>query len=215
MPMKIAIIGATGRSGSLILQEALNRGHEVTAIVRDRSRLQNKEVPAVEKDIMRLSADDLKPFDAVVCAFRAPAGQEEQYVEAGKVLIEALKGAPNTKLFVVGGAGSLFADEARTTRLMDTPEFPKMVYPTAFNMGEQLKLLQQAEGITWTFLSPAQIFDPNGPRTGKYRTGKDVVLYNEEGKSYISYADYAIAVLDELENPRHVNERYTVVGSAG
>ena len=123
--MKIGIIGATGKAGSLIVKEASERGHEVTAIVRNAAKLSGEQVAVLEKDVFDLKAEDLQQFDVVVNAFGAPAGQEHLHVEAGKVLIEALNGAPNTRLIVVGGAGSLFVDEAQTVRLLDTPEFPK------------------------------------------------------------------------------------------
>lgn len=168
----------------------------------------------MEKDVFELTAEDIKPFDAVVNAFGAAPGQEHLHVEAGRALISILKDAKHTRLLVVGGAGSLFVDEAKTTRLMDTPKFPKEYLPTASNQGENLKDLQQTDSISWTFLSPAAFFDPAGKRTGSYQKGKDNVIVNAKGDSYISYADYAIAVLDELEHPEHKNERFTVVSEA-
>lgn len=212
--MKIAVIGAAGKAGKFIVNEALSRGHEVTAIVRDTTKLANPDVRIVQKDVFQLTSEDITPFDVVVNAFGAPPGQEHLHVEAGKVLIEAVKGAPNTRLFVVGGAGSLFVDEQQTTRLMDTPEFPSIYFATASNQGQNLSDLQAAQGIRWTFLSPAAFFNPEGKRTGAYKKGKDHLIVNSAGKSYISYADYAVAVLDELERPEHINERFTVVGEA-
>ncbi|BDG81888.1 MULTISPECIES: NAD(P)-dependent oxidoreductase [Bacillus] len=212
--MKIGIIGASGKAGSLILKEAKERGHEVTAIVRNASKVQDQDTAILEKDVFELTAEDLKPFDALVNAFGAAPGQEHLHVEAGRTLISLLKDAKHTRLFVVGGAGSLFVDEDKTTRLMDTPEFPKEYLPTASNQGENLKDLQKADSISWTFLSPAAFFDPAGKRTGSYQKGKDNVIVNANGDSYISYADYAIAVLDELEHPSHKNERFTVVSEA-
>ncbi|MFE5322369.1 NAD(P)-dependent oxidoreductase [Paenibacillus sp. NPDC056579] len=212
--MKIAVIGAAGKAGSLIVKEALSRGHEVTALVRDGSKINEANVRVVEKDVFQLTAEDVKEFDAVVNAFGAAPGQEHQHVEAGKVLIQALQGTPNTRLLVVGGAGSLFVDEQQTTRLMNTPEFPALYFATASNQGQNLVDLQASEGIRWTFLSPAAFFNPEGKKTGAYRKGKDNLIVNAAGNSYISYADYAIAVLDELENPQHINERFTVVGEA-
>lgn len=208
--MKIAIVGASGKAGRRILREALDRGHQVTAIVRDASKLTEANVAVLEKDVFALKADDLKAFDVVVNAFGAPLGQEHLHVEAGNVLIEAMKGAPDTRLFVVGGAGSLFVDEAQTTRLVDTPDFPEMFLATARSQGENLRILQGTDSIQWTFLSPSAFFDPEGARTGSYVAGKDHLLVNAGGQSYISYADYAIAVLDEIENPQHRNERFTV-----
>ncbi|WP_103109845.1 NAD(P)-dependent oxidoreductase [Brevibacillus reuszeri] len=208
--MKIGIVGASGKAGQLIMKEALDRGHQVTAIVRDASKISEPNVAVLEKDVFTLTAADLSGFDAVVNAFGAPAGKEHLHVEAGNALIEAMKGAPTTRLLVVGGAGSLFVDEAKTTRVHETPDFPKEYLATAQNQGENLRILQETNGIQWTFISPSAFFDPAGERTGAYQLGKDHLLVNASGQSYISYADYAIAVLDEIENPKHRNERFTV-----
>jgi len=208
--MKIGIIGASGKAGGFILQEAVNRGHEVTAIVRDAAKVQNQQV--LEKSIFNLTVEDIKPFDILVNAFKAPDGQEYEHVEAAKFLIELLKEAPETRLIVVGGAGSLFVDEAKTVRVFETPDFPEAYLPTALNMGKGLEELQNAKDIQWTYISPAGFFDPVGRRTGAYQKGKDQLILNSKGESYISYADYAIAVLDEIENEQHKNERFTVVG---
>lgn len=212
--MKIGIIGATGKAGNLILKEAVERGHEVTAIVRNASKLTNKEVSVLEKDLLDLNSTELKQFDVVVNAFKAAEGQEQLYIEAGNVLINALKDAKDTKLIVVGGAGSLYVDEDKTIQLVDTPEFPKEYYATASNMTKSLHDLQKTTDINWTFISPAAFFDPNGKRTGAYQKGKDNFIVNKKGNSYVSYADYAIALLDEVENPQHLNERFTLVSEA-
>lgn len=212
--MKIGIIGATGKAGSLIVKEAIERGHEVTAIVRNAAKLSGQQVAVLEKDVFDLKAEDLQQFDIVVNAFGAPAGQEHLHVEAGKVLIEALNSTPNTRLIVVGGAGSLYVDEAQTVRLLDTPEFPKEYFATASNQGKNLEDLQNASDMKWTFISPAIFFNPEGKRTGSYQKGKDNLIMNSKGESYVSYADFAIAVLDEIENPQHINDRFTIVAEA-
>ncbi|MFJ9386377.1 NAD(P)-dependent oxidoreductase [Peribacillus sp. NPDC101481] len=212
--MKIAIIGASGKAGSLILNEALTRGHEVTAIVRDEAKVQIQGLSVLEKDVFDLKAEDLKEFDVVVNAFGAAPGKEHLHVDAGKILIDAMKGAPQTRLIVVGGAGSLFVDEAKTIRVLDTPEFPKEYFATAFNQSKNLGDLQNATGIQWTFISPSAFFDPQGDRTGGYKLGKDNLLVNSKGESYVSYADFALAVLDEIEIPKHINQRFTVVAEA-
>lgn len=129
--MKIGIIGATGKAGNLIMKEALNRGHEVTAIVRNASKMTDLDAKILEKDIFDLTSVDLSPFDVVVNAFGAAPGTEQQHVEAGKGLIETIKGTPDSRLIVVGGAGSLYVDEAKTLRVMDTPDFPKEYLATA------------------------------------------------------------------------------------
>ena len=212
--MKIGIIGATGKAGNLIAKEASERGHEVTAIVRNAKKLTGDGMAVLEKDVFDLKADDLQGFDIVVNAFGAPAGQEHLHVDAGKVLIEAMQSATDTRLIVVGGAGSLFVDDAQTIRLIDTPEFPKEYVPTASNQGKNLEDLQNAKGIKWTFVSPAAYFNPEGKRTCSYQKGKDNLIVNAKGESYISYADFAIAVVDEIETPQHINERFTLVSDS-
>ncbi|CAM3487589.1 MULTISPECIES: NAD(P)-dependent oxidoreductase [Saccharibacillus] len=210
--MKIAVIGATGKAGQLIVKEAVQRGHDVTAFVRDTSKFDLEGVQAVQKDVMNLTAEDVIGFDAVVNAIGMPPGRESGHIEAGRTLIQAFQGAPDSRLIVVGGAGSLFVDEAQTTRLVDTPDFPDLFKPTASSQGQNLQDLQASEGIRWTFLSPAAFFDEAGARTGRYQTAGEVLTVNAAGDSYISYADYAIAIVDEIENAKHVNQRFSVVG---
>jgi uncharacterized protein len=209
--MKIGVIGATGKAGSLIIKEALERGHEVTAIVRNASKVKETNVKVLEKDLFDLTSNDLKVFDIVVNAFNAAHGEENLHVAAGKVLINALEKNSNTRLIVVGGAGSLFVDEEKTLRLFDTPDFPEAYLPTAKNMGKNLMELQNTSDMKWTYISPSAFFDPQGKRTGNYVAGKDQLMVNSKGQSYISYSDYAIAVLDEIEKPKYINERFTVV----
>lgn len=212
--MKIGVIGASGKAGNLIVKEAVGRGHEVTAIVRKDYTNNDQGVSILKKDIFNLTVEDIKDFDVLINAFGSAPGQEHLHVEAGRVLIEILKNVPKIKLVVVGGAGSLFVNEEKTVRLMDTKDFPAEYKATAQNQGRNLEDLQNTENIKWTFISPAIFFNPAGKRTGSYKTGKDNVIVNTKGESYISYADYAVAVLDEIENPKHVNQRFTVVAEA-
>lgn len=209
--MKIGIIGAYGRAGSLILKEALDRGIEVTAIVKDASKLTDKTVKIIEKDLLDLKAEDVKDLDVLVNAISAPAGKENLYVDAGRFLTNLLKEVPDTRLIVVSGAGSLFVDEDKKVRLYDTPDFIEAYLPTAKAMGASLIEMEKSEGIKWTHLSPAAFFDPQGKRTGKYIEGKDNVIVNSKGESYLSYPDLAVALVDEIENGKHINERFTVV----
>ncbi|ULT59418.1 NAD(P)-dependent oxidoreductase [Neobacillus drentensis] len=211
--MKIGIIGASGKAGSVILKEAVSRGHEVTAIIRDKSKLKDTNVAVIERNILDLTQDDITQFEVVVNAFGAPLGEEQSHVDAGHALIEALKGT-TTRGIIVGGAGSLYVDENKTVQLIDTPEFPDIVKPTAKGQGRNLQELQTTTDVKWTFISPSAVFDAEGKRTGTYKSGKDHLLVNSKGESYISYADYAIAVLDEIEHPQHINERFTVVGES-
>ncbi|MNI11578.1 NmrA-like family protein [compost metagenome] len=212
--MKIGIIGATGKAGQQIGREALTRGHEVTAIVRNAAKVTESKFTVLEKNIFELTAADIQDLDVIVNAFGAPAGEEHLHVDAGRALIEVLQGAPKTRLIVVGGAGSLYVDEAKSIRVIDTPDFPDIYKATASNQGKNLEDLQQSSGIQWTFISPAAFFDPEGPRTGAYQLGKDNLLVNSQGASYVSYADYAIAVLDEIEKPQHINKRFTLVSES-
>ncbi|OOM74702.1 hypothetical protein CLPUN_37200 [Clostridium puniceum] len=210
--MKIGIIGANGKAGSLILKEAVERGHEVTAIVRNATKVENQNVKIIEKDIFELKADDIKAFDVVVNAFGAPPEKSNLHIEAGKALFEEFKVAINTRLLYVGGAASLYVDEAKTVKLLETPDFPEAYKPTASAMLKNFENLEKTIGIQWTYLCPAGFFDPNGKRTGSYKTRKDILVLNSKGESYISYADYAIAMLDEIENPKYENAKVSVVG---
>ncbi|UXR73805.1 MULTISPECIES: NAD(P)-dependent oxidoreductase [unclassified Staphylococcus] len=209
--MKLGIIGATGKLGQLITKEAVDRGFDVTAIVRNKAKVTNSDVAVLEKDLFDLTQNDLKDFDVIVNAFGAPLGEEQIHVDAGNVLIEAVKGT-DVLLIVVGGAGSLFVDEEKTTRLLETPEFPEIFKPTAVGSLRNLEILEKTTDVTWTFLSPAADFDYEGKRTGAYQLGKDHVIVNTKGDSYISYADYAIAIVDEVEQGQFINTRFTVVG---
>lgn len=208
--MKIGIVGATGKAGTLILNEAVNRGHDVTAIVRNANKLTNKNVSIIEKDVHDTTSGDFRGLDVVVNAFGAPLGEKDAHVEAGRALINALAGT-GIRLIVVGGAGSLYVDDSRTMTVIDTPNFPDMFKPTAGGQSENLEELEQTTNLKWTFISPSAEFDAEGKRTGTYETGTDVLLVNKSEESYISYADFAIAVIDEAENKKHINERYTVV----
>lgn len=208
--MNIGIVGATGKAGSLILNEAVNRGHEVTAIVRNASKLTNDNVSVIEKDVHDITREDFKGLEVVVNAFGAPLGEKDAHVEAGRALINTLAGT-GIRLIVVGGAGSLYIDDSRTMTVIETPNFPDMFKPTAGGQSENLEELEQTTNLKWTFISPSAEFDAEGKRTGTYETGTDILLVNSKEESYISYADFAIAVVDEAENSKHVNERFTVV----
>lgn len=162
--MKIGIIGANGKAGSFILKEAFSRGHEVTAIVRNAAKVSHEQVAILEKNVFDLKKEDLNQFDVVVNAFKAPNGQEQQHVEAGRVLINALQDAPETRLIVVGGAGSLYVDESQTMKKFESPGFPEAYYPTAKYMGENLEDLRNTSSVHWTYISPGGVFDPEGEK---------------------------------------------------
>ncbi|MBC6297788.1 NAD(P)-dependent oxidoreductase [Listeria sp. FSL L7-1517] len=207
--MKIAIIGATGKAGNEITKEAIRRGHDVTGFVRNKAKL-STEIKAVEKDIFALTTSDLENFDAVVDAFNAAPGEENLHQTSLKHLSTILKGT-KTRLIVVGGAGSLYVDPEETIRVMDTPDFPAAFLPTATNMGAAFDALQKETNLNWTYISPAAFFNPDGARTEEYKTAQNVLTTNAAGNSEISYADYAMAFVDEIEKAQHLNQRFSVV----
>jgi putative NADH-flavin reductase len=212
--MKIALFGANGTIGQRILREALDRGHEVTAIVRDPSRFDqaSEKLSAVAGDIADpLSiASAVKGHDVVISAVgpKLPHGDPQILVEAARSLLEGVERAGVKRLLVVGGAGSLEA--APGVQVVDTPDFPAAWKPVALAHRDALDVYRNAQtDLDWTYVSPAALIQP-GERTGKYRIGGDQLLVDEKGESHISAEDYAVALLDEVENPRHIRLRITV-----
>lgn len=209
--MKIAVIGAAGKAGSLLVKEAAARGHEVTAIARGSGRIIPSVTIVLDKDLFSLTYEDIKENDVIIDAFGAWKPETlEQHQTSLKYLADLLAGKPN-RLLVVGGAGSLYVDSAHSMRVMDTPGFPDMFKPLAHNMGKAFDALRERADVKWTYLSPAGNFVADGPRTGKYIAGGEEIIVNSRGDSQISYADYAIAMIDEAESGRHINARFTVV----
>lgn len=209
--MKIAVIGGNGKAGSLIVNEALARGHDVTAIVRQAGGPGNATV--LVKDLFALTYEDLQAYDVVIDAFGVWAPEELPLHETSLAhLTELLAGKPN-RLLVVGGAGSLYVDAAHTLRVMDTPDFPDAFKPLATHMGAALDALKQCGDVRWTYISPSALFVADGPRTGLYTAGGEELLFGSGGESQISYADYAVAMVDEAEQATHIRQRFTVVAS--
>lgn len=206
--MKIGVIAANGKEGRLIVKEALDRGMDVTAIVRSANKTEAKKV--IQKDIMDLTKDDLKDFDVVVDAFGVwdPAKMNLHSVTLNH-LADILSGS-STRLLVVGGAGSLYTDKTHSLKISETPDFPKEYLPVANGMGKALDELRKRNDVKWTYISPAAVFDPEGKRTGSYVLAGEEFTTNEKGESYISYADYAIAMVDEAEKGNHLGERISV-----
>lgn len=205
----IAVVAANGKAGKLIVKEAVDRGFDVTAVVRG----ENKTVAqhAIVKNLFDLTADDLKGFDAVVDAFGAWTPDTlPQHSTSLKHLADILSGT-DTRLIVVGGAGSLYVDPQHTTQLVDTPDFPDDFKPLASAMAKSLAELRERKDVRWTYISPAADFQADGERTGKYQLNGEELKTNAKGESIISYADYAIAIVDEIANGNHIGERISVV----
>lgn len=206
--MKLAVIGATGRAGSRILAEAKRRQHDVTAIVRDTGKLTDQSVSVLEKDVLTLTEGDLEAFDVVVNAFGTSSSQAHLHLKVAQHLVLMLTDKIKPRLLIVGGAGSLLVDN-QGTKLIHTPDFPISYLATAIAMSEELDYLNTVNQVNWTFLSPSAVFEP-GARTGHYRLGENHLLTDAQGQSHISMEDYAIAMLDEIENAKHVQKRFTV-----
>lgn len=213
--MKIVLFGATGHIGQRIVREALDRGHDVLGVVRDPSRAQSPDprVPLVQGDATDPAsvAAAVAGADAVVTAVSprpGTTGHAPSLTDVARGLIAGLRQAGVRRLLVVGGAGSL--EVAPGVALMDTPGFPPAYLGEATEGRDSLNVYRaEGEGLDWTFLSPAIVIQP-GERTGRYRTTGDALLTDEQGNSLISYEDYAVALLDELENPKHVGRRFGV-----
>ena len=211
--MKIALIGATGFVGSALMKEALDRGHDVTAIVRHPEKLQpHTKLHPQKCDVY--NADEVARLvtghDAVISAF-SPSKTDpeirEKHVQGIKTMLAAMKQADIKRLLVVGGAGSLEVKPG--LRVIDTPDFPEQWKGTARATADILQLLRREHDIEWTCLSPSAILQP-GMRTGTFRLGTDQLLVDANGQSRISTQDYAVAMINEVERPAHIRQRFTV-----
>lgn len=211
--MKIALIGATGFVGAPLLQEALNRGHQVTALVRNPEKLpQHAALSAVKADIRDTAAlaNALAGHDVLLSAYNPGWGEADiraQFIAGSRSILDAAKQAGIKRVLVVGGAGSLFV--APGLQLIDTPDFPAAYKEGAEGARQALNDLQSEKDLEWTFLSPPAILEP-GARTGQFRLGGDQLLMSGEQPAHISVADLAVALLDEAEQPQHIRQRFTV-----
>ncbi len=207
--MKIAVVAANGRAGQKIVAEAVNRGLDVTAFVRGENKSAAKK--SVQKDILALTKEDLKDFDIVIDAFGAWKPEElSNHTKTSQHLCDLLSGT-DTRLLIVGGAGSLFVNKEHTIQVKDTPEFPKEFVPLATAQADELVELRKRNDVKWTFISPAGDFQADGERTGKYILAGEEFTLNSKGESIISYADYAVAMIDEATEGNHIQKRISVV----
>lgn len=210
--MHIAIIGASGTIGQQITLEALVRGHQVRALVRQPERfpIRHPRLSVARVDLFDAAslADALTDSEVVVNATGDHSADVRAFfLNSTRALIEGVQRAGGKRLITVGGAGSL--EVAPGVQLADTPEFPAQFRPTAWAQRETLDLYR-ASSIDWTFFSPSALIAP-GKRTGRYQVGTDQLLRNEQGESSISIADYAVALLDEVEDPHFIRQRFTAV----
>jgi putative NADH-flavin reductase len=212
--MKIALVGPTGFVGSAVLKELLARGHEVVALARDPAKLAAQDrlsmVKADALDAAQVRAA-VQGADAVVSAYNPGWGNPDIYNEflrGTQAIVAGVKAAGLKRLLIVGGAGSLYA--APGLQLVDTPEFPAEWKPGALAAREALNQIKGETALDWTFLSPAVHLEP-GERRGSYRLGlESPVMDGDKGPAHISVADLAVAIVDELETPQHIQRRFTV-----
>ncbi len=212
---KIVLIGASGFVGSAILKEALDRGHQVTALVRDPKKvtIQNPNLTIKQSDVSSAQAvcELSKGADAVISAYNPGWSNPNIYDDTLKIypaIVKGVKDAGVKRLLIVGGAGTLFVSPG--VRVVDSGAIPDAIMPGVKALGEfYLNILMKEKDIDWIFFSPAGNIAP-GKRTGKFRLGKDDLIVDAEGNSNISVEDYAAAMIDELEKPQHHHERFTI-----
>lgn len=208
--MKIAVVAAGGKAGRKIVAEANSRGINVTAFVRKPSEVDGA-AKVIVKDIFALEKDDLKDFDAVVDAFGTFKPETlPQHSATLKHLCDLVSGTV-IRLLIVGGAGSLYTNKEHTAQVMDAPDFPADWKPLAAAQAKALAELRERDDVKWTFISPACDFQADGERTGKYLVGGEELILNSAGESVISYADYAVAMVDEILNGNNIQKRIGVV----
>jgi putative NADH-flavin reductase len=207
--MHVILYGATGKAGSVILKELVDRGHTVTAVARTPEKVKKlKNVNVIQGDLSDPAkiAGIVKGADAVVSAYGPPPDKTAEIIGATNCLVQGIERAGGPRLIVVGGAGSLFVAPGVTVR--ESGNLPKEWIPIVDAHIQVLKNLKQS-GINWSYFSPAAFFEP-GQRTGKFRLGKDELIADPQGNSRISLEDYAMALVDELEDPRHQRQRFTI-----
>lgn len=207
--MKLAVICANGKEGKLIVKEAISRGLDVTAVVRGDNKTQATKV--IKKDLFDLTTKDIEDFDVVIDAFGAwTEDRLPQHITSLKHLCDIMSGR-DSRLLIVGGAGSLYVDSEHKIQLMNTPDFPDAFKPLAINMGKALDDLRKRDDVKWTYISPAADFQADGVRTGKYILSGEEFTLNSKGESFISYADFAVAMVDEAIKGKHIRERISVL----
>ncbi len=210
--MKIAVFGASGRIGSRIINEALNRGLDVTALVRQPENYtgERPHLKVAKADIFKTQDVETGAFDhdVVICAYNNTQGAPPSTItELAVPLLNGIKQAHVKRLIVVGGAGSL--EIAPGVQLVDTPEFPAEYKAAALAHRELYKIIQKEKDLEWTYVSPSAETAP-GERTGVFRIGGDQLLVDDAGKSFISMEDLAVAIVDEIITPKHTRQRFTV-----
>jgi putative NADH-flavin reductase len=206
--MNVVLFGASGMIGSRILKELLHRGHTVTAVVRNPEKVTAVGAYVVIGDVLDPAgvAAAAKGADAAISAYAPPHDDVSRLTEAVRSLLLGLHSAGVSRLIVVGGAGSL--EVAPGVRLVNTPGFPDAFKAIALAHSDVLPILHESS-LDWTYFSPAAFIQP-GERTGKFRLGRTQLVTDEKGESRISAEDYAVALVDEVENPKNIRRQFTI-----
>lgn len=207
--LKVAVVAANGRVGQLVVEETTRRGMDVTAVVRGENKTAAEK--SLVTDALELTAADLAGFDAVVDAAGGWTPETIPAITNVAVHLADCVAGTSTRLVVVGGAGSLFVNPEHTATVDQGPDFPEDWKPLSAAHGAALANLRGRADVAWTYISPAPDFQADGERTGEYTLAGEELTLNAAGQSTVSYADYAIAIVDLLESGEHVCERVSVV----
>ncbi|PTE42031.1 NADH-flavin reductase [Staphylococcus equorum] len=201
--MKLAVVAANGKAGQLITKEAYDRGLDVTAIVRSSNKTVTDQV--IQKDLFDLTTADIAEFDVVIDAFgQSDENKLDEHSKSMKHLGDLVSNS-NKRLLIIGGAGSLYVDEAHTLKLIDSPDFPEQFKKISQAQIKTLEEIQKRKDVKWTFVCPAPDFQYDGEKTGEYKLSADEVI-----GSNVSYADFAQAMVDEALEAEHIQQRFAV-----
>lgn len=201
--MKLAVVAANGKAGQLITKEAYDRGLDVTAIVRSSNKTVTDQV--IQKDLFDLTTADIAEFDVVIDAFgQSDENKLDEHSKSMKHLGDLVSNS-NKRLLIIGGAGSLYVDEAHTLKLIDSPDFPEQFKKISQAQIKTLEEIQKRKDVKWTFVCPAPDFQYDGEKTGEYKLSADEVI-----GSNVSYADFAQAMVDEVLEAQHIQQRFAV-----
>lgn len=201
--MKLAVVAANGKAGQLITKEAYDRGLDVTAIVRSSNKTVTDQV--IQKNLFDLTTADIAKFDVVIDAFgQSDENKLDEHSKSMKHLGDLVSNS-NKRLLIIGGAGSLYVDEAHTLKLVDSPDFPEQFKKISQAQIKTLEEIQKRKDVKWTFVCPAPDFQYDGEKTGEYKLSADEVI-----GSKVSYADFAQAMVDEVLEAQHIQQRFAV-----
>ncbi len=205
--MKVAVVGSNGRVGSLVVKELLERNYDVVSIAKEETEC----VKTLIKDALDLTKEDLNSFDVVIDAVDGWTPETIHNITDVMNHLADLLESSNTRLIVVGGAGSLYVNKERTVTVDMGKDFPDSWKPLSNAHGKGLEKLRNSKDLKWTYISPACNFVADGKRTGEYKLGGENLILNSNGESVISYADYALALVDVIESGKYIKERISVV----